>query len=64
MDGLDALAGLALPHQGAMLEKHGLLQSIFIENVMLGGSARFHMIVLIGAHVYFLTCPSARRDPE
>jgi hypothetical protein len=38
MDGLDALAGLALPHQRAMLEKHDLLQSIFIGNVMLDGS--------------------------
>jgi alpha/beta hydrolase fold len=38
MDGLDALAGLALTHQCAMLEKHGLLQSIFIGNVMLDGS--------------------------
>jgi hypothetical protein len=38
MDGLDALAGLALTHQHAMLEKHDLLQSIFFGNVMLDGS--------------------------
>jgi hypothetical protein len=38
MDGLDALAGLALTHQCAILEKHGLLQSIFIGNVMLDES--------------------------